>query len=339
MKRFIFALSLLLSCPLAAHADTGVTVVNIPAAHHGRDMEMGVMFPSDGGSEIAFGENPVFYGVAVHEDAKAKAGRYPAILLSHGWGGNFRRMGWLSKGLAEKGAIVIAVNHPNSTTGDLKKTSAMNHWTRAQDLSLALDHVLKDPAFAAHIDTSRIYATGFSYGGWTALSLAGLKGRAEGYGAYCKAAGDGSTHCRDLKKMGIDISKADAQKWHGIYKDNRIKAAVAIDPALTWGLSADDVKGLDLPVMLIGLGEGKDRLSATDTSAAGSNFEALFPAAKVEQIVPATHFTALGLCKPQGAAILEEEKDDPVCTDPPGTDRNAVTAKIVDLIAQHFGLK
>jgi predicted dienelactone hydrolase len=339
MKRILFALAFLLPLPLAsASADTGLLRLNIPAPHHGRDMEMGIIFPSDGGTETIFGENLVFYGIPVHENAKPVAGKHPVVLISHGWGGNYARLGWLGAGLAEMGAIVVAVNHPNSTTGDLKMTSALNHWTRAQDQSLALDHVLNDPAFAGHIDTTRIYATGFSYGGWTALSLAGLKARAEGYGPYCKAAGDSSAHCRDLKNMGIKIPEIDAEKWHRTYKDNRITAAAAIDPALTWELSSDDTVDLNVPVLLIGLGEGKDRLSATNTSATGSNFEALFPAAKVEQIVPATHFTALGPCKPQGAAILEEEKDDPVCTDPAGTDRKAVTAKIIDLIAQHFDL-
>ena len=127
-------------------------------------------------------------------------------------------------------------------------------------------------------------------------------------------------------------------KWHGSSKQNRIPATAAIDPGLTWGLTASDVVELDVPVLLIGLGQGKDRLEATDTSAAGSNFEALFPAAKVEHLTPAMHFTALGICKPAGEAILIEEKDDPVCTDPPGTDRKAVQDRIISLLAKHFGL-
>jgi predicted dienelactone hydrolase len=321
-----------------ALADTGVNLFSIPAPHHGGDMDMAIFYPSEGGTSRPFGENAVFYGVPVHDYAKLAPGKYPIIVISHGWGGNFMRMGWLSAGLVAKGAIVVAVNHPNSTTGDTQNTSALNHWTRAQDLSLALDHVLKDPRFAASIDASRIYATGFSYGGWTALSLGGLRGRAAGYGLYCKAAGEGSSHCRDLKKAGIEISKLDAVKWGASYKDKRMKAVAAIDPALTWGLEISDISNLDVPVLMIGLGEGASRLSATDTSANGSNFEALFPAAKRDHIVPATHFTALGLCKPKGAAILEEEKDDPVCTDPEGTDRKAVMKRIIDRIAAHFHL-
>ncbi len=71
---------------------------------------------------------------------------------------------------------------------------------------------------------------------------------------------------------------------------------------------------------------------------AGSGFEALVPAAKVEVIAPATHFTAMPLCTPAGTDILLEEKDDPVCTDPPGTSRKAVHDRIIELLSKHFGL-
>jgi predicted dienelactone hydrolase len=339
MKYILIALALVLPIKAAVAADTvGLTTLSVPAANHGREIKMAVMYPGEGGTETMLGENPVFFGTAVHEHAKPLPGKHPVILLSHGWGGNYVRMGWLGAGLAAKGAIVVAVNHPNSTTGDLAYQSALNHWTRAQDLSTALDYVLKDPALAAVIDPTRIYAAGYSYGGWTALSLAGLKGRSEGFDQYCKAAGDGSDFCRELKKAGVEISSLDSVKWHASYKDKRIAAAAAIDPGLTWGLTESDVTELDVPVLLIGLGQGKDRLEATDTSATGSNFEALFLAARVEHVAPATHFTALGICKPAGEALLLEEKDDPVCTDPPGTDRKAVQVRIISLLAKHFGL-
>jgi predicted dienelactone hydrolase len=339
MKRLLLALALLIPIDVStASADTGVNLFSIAASHHNREIDMAIMYPSTGGTSRPFGENAVFYGVPVHDYAKLVPGKYPVILMSHGWGGNFMRMGWLSAGLVAKGAIVVAVNHPNSTTGDTDNKNALNHWTRAQDLSAALDTVLKDPQFAGSIDKSRIFAAGFSYGGWTALSLGGLTGERDGLDTFCHDSSKVSSHCTDILKAGITISELDSVKWHASYKDPRIAAVAAIDPALTMGLVKEDVTKLDVPVLLIGLGEGKSRLPATDTSAKGSNFEALFSAAKVELINPATHFTALGLCKPEGAAILEDEKDDPVCTDPVGTDRKAVTKRIIALIARHFGL-
>jgi hypothetical protein len=44
------------------------------------------------------------------------------------------------------------------------------------------------------------------------------------------------------------------------------------------------------------------------------------------------------LCQPEGVAILEAEQDDPVCTDPPGTDRKAVHAEIIEVLAETLGL-
>lgn len=339
MKYLLAALAVMIAVPAALAADrVGVTALDIPAAHHDRPVKTLVFFPAEGGTETVFGENPVFFGTTVHEEAKPLPGKYPVILMSHGWGGNATRMAWLEAGLAARGAIVVAVNHPNSTTGDIQYQSALNHWTRAEDLSAALDHVLKDPEFAGAIDPARIYAAGFSYGGWTALSMAGVRGRRAGFEAYCKAAGDGSDFCRMLKKQGVKIAAIDGAKYEASYKDKRIAAAAAIEPGLTWDLTPGDVSDLDVPALLIGLGQGKDRLEATDTSATGNNFEALVPAARVEVIAPAHHFTALGLCKPAGAALLAEENDDPVCTDPPGTDRKAVDDRIIALLAEHFNL-
>jgi hypothetical protein len=54
---------------------------------------------------------------------------------------------------------------------------------------------------------------------------------------------------------------------------------------------------------------------------------------RIEVISPSTHFTAMGV------AILEAEMDDPVCTDPAGTDRKAVHERIIGLVAEHFGLR
>jgi len=339
MKHLLAALAIIMSVPAALAADrVGVTILDIPAAHHDGPVKTLVFFPAEGGTETVVGDNPVFFGTPVQEDAMPLPGKYPVILMSHGWGGNATRMAWLEAGLAAKGAIVVAVNHPNSTTGDIQYQSALNHWTRVEDLSVALDHVLKDAAFGPMIDPARIYAAGFSYGGWTALSMAGVRGRRAGFEAYCKAAGDGSDFCRMLKKQGVEIAAIDGARYEASYEDKRIAAAAAIEPGLTWDLTPSDVSDLDVPVLLIGLGEGEDRLEATDTSATGNNFEALLPTARVEVIAPANHFTALGVCKPEGAALLAAENDDPVCTDPPGTDRKAMLDRIIELMAEHFRL-
>ena len=91
-------------------------------------------------------------------------------------------------------------------------------------------------------------------------------------------------------------------------------------------------------VLLIGLGSGGSRLPSTDFSATGSGFAAHLPTAEIETMAPAGHFSALLPCKPRGPAILAAEDDDPVCDDPPGTDRAVLHKRIVARIAVFLDL-
>ncbi|MGJ8617309.1 MAG: hypothetical protein ACSHWS_10740, partial [Sulfitobacter sp.] len=140
MKLTLPTLALILSASTEIAAQNiGLVELTIAAPHHDHDMQMAVMFPTVGQQHTLFAENAVFYGTAVAQNATPVPGRHPVVLLSHGWGGNYARMAWLGAGLVSKGAIVVAVNHPSSTTFDLNFDTAFNHWTRAQDLSTALD--------------------------------------------------------------------------------------------------------------------------------------------------------------------------------------------------------
>lgn len=318
----------------------GMTALAFSADHQDRAVEGVVWYPAGNGGQLTvYADNPVWVGIVVSQDATVADGAHPVILLSHGLGGNVRSLTWLATGLAKLGAVVVAVNHPGSTTGDLDLMRSMQHWTRVQDLQAALDAVLADPRFAGHVDADRVYAAGFSLGGWTALSIGGVLGDSMAQAEHCRLAGPKSTHCMDLARAGIDLTKQDVAKWGRSYRDPRIKAVAAIDPAFTHGTTADSVKDVVGNLTLIGLGVGNDRLLAADFSDAGSGFVRLVPAARVVTIAPAFHFSGLMLCKPAGAEILAADNDDPVCSDPPGADRAAIHQQIVDTIATAFQLK
>ncbi|MCA3555437.1 alpha/beta fold hydrolase [Aestuariivirga sp.] len=340
MKRSLLALALLASVSATAVAEPpGLITRDISAPHHGRAMDIAVWYPAENGQETTFAESPVFKGGPVREGAAPRAGKHPVVLLSHGMGGSFLSLNWLATGLVSHNAVVIAVNHPNGSFHDRHPKKMFDHWTRAQDLEVALEDVLADKTLSAVIDPSRVYAAGFSFGGWTVLSLAGVRGRLENSLSYCADAPKRATPCTDLSTFGVNRQQTNHAAWSASYKDARIRAVAAIDPGLTHGLTPDDVRDVDQKgLLLIGLGQGEDRLYATDTSDDGSGFEALVPGAKVENLVPASHFTAMPICKPEGAHILVKEKDDPVCTDPAGGNRQDVHDRIIALVAQHFGL-
>ena len=339
MKRLPAAGILFLAAHAAAAEPGGFRSVTVPAAHHGRGMSGALWYPSAGGGQsFLFGDNPVFHGTEVRDGARMAEGPFPVVLASHGLGGSTGTLGWLTAGLAEAGAFVISVNHPNSTTRDFNLQEGLKHWTRAQDLRAALDWLAAQPELAAHADFSRIYAVGFSAGGWTALALGGARADLEGYGARCETAPPSPWQCADLTRRGADLTAYSATEWNAGRKDRRIRAVAAIDPALTYGLGPAHVRDLVDRVLLIGLGTAETRLPATDFSETGSGFAALVPGAEIETMAPAAHFSALLPCKPEGPAILAAGNDDPVCDDPPGADRAALHKRIVARIAAFLGL-
>ena len=337
--RVVSLLSALLLIPaLAAEADpSGYRALSMPAPHHGRELQGAIWYPVDQpGHEVVVAGNLVFFGVTVSEDAPMADGQHPLVMLSHGLGGHVRSLAWLAAGLAERGAIVIAVNHPNSTWGDFDLKAMLDHWTRVEDLVLLLDWALADPDVASRVDRDRIMAAGFSYGGWTALSMGGLRGDLDGFVSFCQEYRARSTFCQELAEAGIGIAALPAEAWAASYKDDRITRVAAIDPALIWGLDRGHATDLVGDVTLVGLGQGDDRLAGTDFDASG--FAGLLPDADILRLAPASHFSALSLCRPGAEAILEAEGDDPVCTDPDGTDRAGVHAAIVDRLAADLDL-
>jgi predicted dienelactone hydrolase len=336
------ALVLALAPPVLAEAArpaVSVAPLAVPAAHRNAPLEGTVFHPAGpGGTPVRIGENAVFAGLDVLSGAPVRDGTHPLVVLSHGLGGHAGTLSWLAAGLAGRGAVVVAVNHPGSTVGDFDMHRAMDHGLRAKDLSTAIDAILADPDFGPRIDPGRIHAAGFSYGGWTALSVGGLRGDLAALAGHCAGAGESMSHCRDLRAGGVDLATLDPGAWDASYKDGRIRSMAAIDPALHHGLTAGDAADLVPDVLLVGLGTGDDRLPATDFGPGGSGFAAIMPGARTLVLSPATHFSALMACKPDGAAILEEEDDDPVCTDPAGAGRGVLHAAMVAAIAEAFDL-
>lgn len=338
MQRFSLALALSLTTALPAMADMlpGYDRFDLIAAHRARPIAASVLYPAANPTYRApIGDNPVFQPTMVFMGPAIAEGRHPLVLLSHGSGGNSDGLGWLSAGLVAKGAIVLAVNHPGSTSGDSSPRRSIDLEARAKDLSAALDQVLADPAFAPFVDEDRISVVGFSLGGATALGLAGLRFDGQKQAANCTTGPD-AADCGFFLRGGADFAaepgfSADA-------KDARIARAVVIDPGFGGAVAADSLADVTAQVRFINLGQGDDVMGAVNVGPTGNDLAAHLPGAGYEVIAPATHFTFLGLCKPEGPAILEEEEDDPVCTDPEGADRAKVHQQLIEGIATALGL-
>lgn len=282
------------------------------------------------------GENAVFEGTEAYVGAAIAKGRFPLVLLSHGSGGNMDNLSWLSAQLAARGAMVLAVNHPGSTTGDSSPRRSIRLSERAADLTAALDAILADPAFAPHVDAARIASLGFSLGGATALNLAGARLDRQAYRDYCARLGERAADCVFFAKGGVDLAALPAD-WERDMRDARIGAAVAVDPGMSYAITPESIAAMTLPVLLVNLGD-ETRWPAIDVSAAGSDLVARLPDASYAAVAPGNHFTFLAECKPEAPALLIAEGEDPICDEPAGTDRAGAHAEIAVLIADFLGL-
>lgn len=327
------ALSLWASTAFADVAGLKVTEVFMP--HHDAPARVAIWYPSTSqDAPSIYAGNPVFEGVEAHIDGPIADGRHPVVLFSHGMGGTDRAQAWLGSALAQRGVITVVVNHPNTTWGDFDMTEGVAHWTRAQDMSAAFDAALEMPEVMDRLDMSRVVAAGFSYGGWTALSLGGARGNHAGIVDACMTHHDMEA-CDLLLSEDVNMQGMDPVLWNASYTDDRVSHVVAIDPGFVWGLAASDIADLPSSTLVIGFGGEEDRMLATNFDRSG--LSDLLGDRQTMVFDPAYHFSAMPLCTDVGEAILANENDDPVCTDPAGSDRANIHAEIVDLIAGQLG--
>ncbi|MEM6384183.1 MAG: hypothetical protein AAF739_16035 [Pseudomonadota bacterium] len=335
--RLILAAAALTVCALSAQAnEPGLHITEVYLPHHEDAARVAIWYPSAPTEQPSmYASNPVFEGLPAYFDAPLTAGKHPIVLFSHGMGGTDRSQAWLGASLAEGGVITVLVNHPNSTWGDFDMSEGVAHWTRAQDMSAALDAIVEHPRFAGGLDMSRVMAAGFSFGGWTALSLGGARGNHAGFVEACRALPKMEA-CGLLLSEGVAMQAIDPSLWNASYVDARVTHVTAIDPGFVWGLEPSDVAGLVPSVLLIGFGGEGDRMLATDFGLSG--LSGFLEDARIEQFEPAYHFSAMPICTAAAEAILAVEDDDPVCTDPDGSDRAEIHDRIAKLMLEQLGL-
>jgi predicted dienelactone hydrolase len=337
MKRLIplTLTALTFTTALQAESLPGYDHFDLTAAHRARPIAASVWYPAANPSyRLKVGDGPIFEPTPAFMAPAVAAGKHPLVLLSHGSGGNADALGWLAAGLVAKGAIVLAVNHHGSTSGDSSPRRSIDLATRAKDLSAALDTALADPAFAPFIDESQISAVGFSLGGSTALGLAGLRFDGDTQSERCSTGPD-AADCGFFLRGGADFSKSSG--FAADARDPRITRATAIDPGFGGAATAASLEQITIPVHLINLGEAT-RLPAVDLSENGNNLANRLAGATYSIIAPANHFTFLAVCKSGAAEILASEEDDPICSDPADTDRANIHSRLITDIATALGL-
>jgi predicted dienelactone hydrolase len=268
----------------------------------------------------------------------------PLILLSHGAGGSAEQMAWLGTALAHAGFLVAAVDHPGSNANAPLTAEGMTlWWERATDISQTIDGLLADPEFGAYIDKDRIGAAGFSLGGFTVLQLAGAETDVHDYFDLCDPAAKDrpdmdTSVCRleVARSLGTPLEmlrKAHATSPESVaysnksFEDDAVRAVFAIAPALAFTFAEDSLHDIHIPTEIV---VGKlDRIALARDNA--DYVHAMVHGSREMPLAGVDHDTFLDVCTAAGRAKLPND-----CTDPAGTEREAVHAQVAAEAVKFF---
>ena len=310
-------------------------------AEHRPTVRVTVWYPAAAGAaeeRIDLGPpgKPLFtVGAVAAGAAFADARPRPVILLSHGFGGTARMMGWFGVPLARAGYVVIAVDHPgNNGLDKMTVPGAILSWDRAQDLHAALDAAKADPAIGPHLDPGRIGVSGFSAGGFTSLVSAGAHVDMTRFLAFCRAHPTDGV-CAPQKEFALstdDAQKAlaspelaaEAARAGDDHAIPGVRAAFAIAPAIVQALPPESLARIKVPVAII-LGDA-DPVAPPETN--GLVAAKAIAHAELKVLPGVGHYDFLSTCTPAGMAAV------PICT--AKVPQNATHQAAIDMALAFF---
>jgi predicted dienelactone hydrolase len=286
-------------------------------------------------------EEPLFIVGEVAPDAEfADDSRRPVILLSHGFGGTARMMGWFGTVLAEQGYIVIAVDHPgNNGVDPMTVAGATMFWERPGDLAAALARVRAEPELGRRLDMSKVGVAGFSAGGFTSLVAAGARVDLARFQAFCASHPQDGV-CAPQKEFAVTMEQAQsllaspevaprvAQAGDDLSLPE-VRAAFVMAPAIVQALDPGSLQAMRTPVSII-LGDSDD-VAPPNTN--GGVAARAIAGARLKVLAGVGHYDFLARCTPAGRQAV------PICASkvPQGETHRAALEAALRFFGQTLG--
>eukprot|EP00903_Cladosiphon_okamuranus_P002208 g2206.t1 len=197
-----------------------------------------------------------------------------------------------------------------------------------------------DPVWRAAIDPERVGSLGFSLGGAAVLRMVGALATVEAYARYCETYPD-MADCRWFKggrayrdgeeiKVGpFDLRSVDRVRFEQREQEPRIRAIVAVDPALAAVFDPASLEPIDIPLHFINLGLPKTIPIAVKSDELAERA----PSGSLDHVAGAVHFSFLPECAPGAADFLKRIGDtDELCADGGGRPRAELHQELADKI-------
>lgn len=184
----------------------------------------------------------------------------PVVVISHGLNSDRSSFQYLAEHYASHGYVVVVPEHPGSNREQIQSLlngqaddviDQMEFLDRPLDVSYALDELQRrsqsNTELTGRIDFDRVGIVGQSFGGYTAMALIGAKLDFQTLQADCEANLDDTFNLSLLLQcLALRIP---AQDYN--LQDDRIKAAIAINPMGSSLLDTTGLQQMNRPLMMI----------------------------------------------------------------------------------------
>jgi len=227
------------------------------------------------------------------------------IVISHGVGSDSGNFEYLANYLASYGFVVVVPNHPGSDAKQLRslldgRASEAAKPQEFVDRPLDVKHVLdelemrnkSDSRYKGRLNLQQVGVIGQSFGGYTALALAGAKINFQQLGKNCT-----QQALKDTWNLSLLLQCRALQLPNNQYnlRDERVKAAIALNPITSSIFGEAGLKEIQTPVMIVG---------SSDDTIAPALYEQILPFSWIANtqkylvmLEGGTHFSTIGESK------------------------------------------
>ncbi|MBS3027997.1 MAG: alpha/beta hydrolase [Dolichospermum sp. DET50] len=194
----------------------------------------------------------------VYSSTAATANK-PLIVFSHGFGSVRTDLRYLAEHLASHGYVVAALEHPGSNETSSKVVSKgkkllvepQEFLDRPRDISFILDELEKlnqtaNNPLQGKLATNNVMVVGYSFGGGTALALAGGELQIENLKQRCQ-----QNSAKTNLSQGLQcVAQALPEKTYQL-RDSRIKQAIALNPTTSLMFGETGLTKVQIPTLIL----------------------------------------------------------------------------------------
>ncbi|WGV28166.1 alpha/beta hydrolase [Halotia branconii] len=233
----------------------------------------------------------------------------PVIVVSHGLGSDSSNFQYLANHLASYGLAVVVPNHPGSDAKQLRLSldghanevvKPREFEDRPLDIKYVLNQLEKinksDSRFKGRLNLQQVGIFGQSLGGYTALALAGAKINFAQLKKDCQPKTLNKSWNMSLlfQCSALALNSKSGQQYN--LRDERIKAAIAVNPVTSSIFGKAGLSQIKTPVMIVG---------SSDDTVAPALYEQILPFSwfatspkYLVMLVGGTHFSTIGNSNP-----------------------------------------